>query len=73
MDFMNLNQAAHGDREFGYVQTRLGVRPQDGRRARVRPGVVARIDALGARRGRRATTCDGCGWPASATTCATSP
>ncbi|MBY8881309.1 L-arabinose isomerase [Actinacidiphila acidipaludis] len=25
MDFMNLNQAAHGDREFGYVQTRLRV------------------------------------------------
>ena len=25
MDFMNLNQAAHGDREFGYVQTRLHV------------------------------------------------
>jgi L-arabinose isomerase len=25
MDFMNLNQAAHGDREFGYVQSRLGV------------------------------------------------
>src|SRR4051794_40062396 len=25
MDFMNLNQAAHGDREFGYMQTRLGV------------------------------------------------
>ncbi|WP_438309590.1 L-arabinose isomerase [Streptomyces sp. HUAS TT3] len=25
MDFMNLNQAAHGDREFGFVQTRLGV------------------------------------------------
>ncbi|KPG76583.1 L-arabinose isomerase [Frigoribacterium sp. RIT-PI-h] len=24
-DFMNLNQAAHGDREFGYMQTRLGV------------------------------------------------
>ncbi len=24
MDFMNLNQAAHGDREFGYIQTRLG-------------------------------------------------
>ncbi|MDX1890714.1 L-arabinose isomerase [Mycolicibacterium sp. 050158] len=23
MDFMNLNQAAHGDREFGYVQSRL--------------------------------------------------
>ena len=25
MDFMNLNQAAHGDREFGFVQTRLGL------------------------------------------------
>ncbi len=24
-DFMNLNQAAHGDREFGYIQARLGV------------------------------------------------
>jgi len=23
MDFMNLNQSAHGDREFGYVETRL--------------------------------------------------
>ena len=25
MDFINLNQAAHGDREFGYIATRLGV------------------------------------------------
>lgn len=25
MDFMNLNQAAHGDREFGYMCTRLGI------------------------------------------------
>jgi len=25
MDFMNLNQAAHGDREFGYIETRIGV------------------------------------------------
>ncbi|HEX4981700.1 MAG TPA: L-arabinose isomerase, partial [Ilumatobacteraceae bacterium] len=24
-NFMNLNQAAHGDREFGYIETRLGV------------------------------------------------
>jgi L-arabinose isomerase len=24
-DFMNLNQAAHGDREFAYIETRLGV------------------------------------------------
>ncbi|MCK4981345.1 MAG: L-arabinose isomerase [Victivallaceae bacterium] len=25
MDFMNLNQAAHGDREFGYIRTRLNL------------------------------------------------
>jgi L-arabinose isomerase len=25
MDFMNLNQAAHGDREFGYIAARLGI------------------------------------------------
>lgn len=25
MDFMNLNQAAHGDREYAYVLTRLGI------------------------------------------------
>jgi L-arabinose isomerase len=25
MDFMNLNQSAHGDREFGFIETRLGV------------------------------------------------
>ncbi|MBO0867435.1 MAG: L-arabinose isomerase [Micromonosporaceae bacterium] len=26
MDFMNLNQAAHGDREFAYLATRIGLR-----------------------------------------------
>lgn len=26
MDFMNLNQAAHGDREFGYIGTRMRLR-----------------------------------------------
>lgn len=25
MDFMNLNQAAHGDREFGFIGARLGI------------------------------------------------
>jgi L-arabinose isomerase len=25
MDFMNLNQAAHGDREFGHIESRLGL------------------------------------------------
>ena len=42
MDFMNLNQAAHGDREYGFICARLGVKRQivvgyyqnrDGRRA----------------------------------------
>jgi L-arabinose isomerase len=27
MDFMNLNQAAHGDREFGFICTRMGRAP----------------------------------------------
>jgi L-arabinose isomerase len=37
MDFMNLNQAAHGDREFGYIQARLGVaRKKDGGGPRIR-------------------------------------
>jgi len=45
MDFMNLNQAAHGDREFGFVQTRLGV-PRKTVAGHVSdPVVVARIDA----------------------------
>ena len=26
MDFMNLNQSAHGDREFGFICSRLGIR-----------------------------------------------
>ena len=26
MDFMNLNQSAHGGREFGFINTRLGIR-----------------------------------------------
>ena len=25
MDFMNLNQSAHGDREFGFIETRMGL------------------------------------------------
>jgi len=25
MDYMNLNQSAHGDREFGHIETRMGV------------------------------------------------
>jgi L-arabinose isomerase len=45
MDFMNLNQAAHGDREFGYIQTRLGI-PRTTVAGHVSdPTVTARIGA----------------------------
>ncbi|MEV4640978.1 L-arabinose isomerase [Actinoplanes sp. NPDC049548] len=44
MDFMNLNQAAHGDREFGYIQTRLGVARKTIAGHAADPSVVARID-----------------------------
>ena len=37
MDFMNLNQSAHGDREFGYIETRLATEPDHGRRALAGP------------------------------------
>ena len=48
MDFMNLNQAAHGDREYGFILTRLRIAADDGRRAR-RP---TRACAPGSARGR---------------------
>jgi L-arabinose isomerase len=45
MDFMNLNQAAHGDREFGYIQTRLGVTRTTVAGHVSNPAVIARIGA----------------------------
>ena len=45
MDFMNLNQAAHGDREFGYIQTRLGVARKTVAGHVSEPIVLARIAA----------------------------
>jgi L-arabinose isomerase len=45
MDFMNLNQAAHGDREFGYIQTRIGRNRKTIAGHVTDPGVVSRIDA----------------------------
>jgi L-arabinose isomerase len=45
MDFMNLNQAAHGDREFGYIQTRLGVARKTVVGHVSDPSVTARIGA----------------------------
>jgi L-arabinose isomerase len=44
MDFMNLNQAAHGDREFGFVQARLGVARKTVAGHASDPQVVARIN-----------------------------
>ncbi|PFG29805.1 L-arabinose isomerase [Paramicrobacterium agarici] len=52
MDFMNLNQAAHGDREFGYIATRLGV-------ARTTVVGHASSDAVGERVGRWARAVTG--------------
>jgi L-arabinose isomerase len=45
MDFMNLNQAAHGDREFGYIQSRLRVARKTVAGHVSDPVVVARIHA----------------------------
>ncbi|SCG15712.1 L-arabinose isomerase [Micromonospora echinofusca] len=45
MDFMNLNQAAHGDREFGFIQTRLGVARKTVAGHVSDPRVTARIGA----------------------------
>ncbi|WP_320066049.1 L-arabinose isomerase [Micromonospora sp. RTGN7] len=55
MDFMNLNQAAHGDREFGYIQTRLGIARKTVAGHVTNPRVVARVGAWArAARGRSA-------------------
>ncbi|MFC7185278.1 L-arabinose isomerase [Kitasatospora paranensis] len=43
MDFMNLNQAAHGDREFGYIQSRLGVSRKTVAGHATDPRVVGRV------------------------------
>ncbi|MFV2174928.1 L-arabinose isomerase [Actinomadura sp. LOL_016] len=45
MDFMNLNQAAHGDREFAHVQTRLGVARKTVAGHVTDPSVASRIEA----------------------------
>jgi L-arabinose isomerase len=45
MDFMNLNQAAHGDREFGYIQSRLGIARKTVAGHATDPAVTRRIGA----------------------------
>lgn len=44
MDFMNLNQAAHGDREAGHLHTRLGLRREVVVGHWENPSVQARLD-----------------------------
>ena len=73
MDFMNLNQAAHGDREFGYIQTRLGVARKTVAGHVSDPIVVGRVVGLGPGSARSRMSCARSGSRASATTCATSP
>ncbi|PQZ94796.1 L-arabinose isomerase [Arthrobacter sp. MYb227] len=45
MDFMNLNQAAHGDREFAYIQSRLGISRKTVVGHVSNPRVLAKIDS----------------------------
>ncbi|WP_042573127.1 L-arabinose isomerase [Rhodococcus sp. MEB064] len=44
MEFMNLNQAAHGDREFGHIQSRVGVLRTTVAGHVDNPTVVTRVD-----------------------------
>jgi len=53
MDFMNLNQSAHGDREFGFVETRMRLRRKTVVGHWRDPAVVARLAAW---------TRAACGW-----------
>ncbi|WP_329348223.1 L-arabinose isomerase [Streptomyces sp. NBC_01261] len=45
MDFMNLNQAAHGDREFGHIESRLGIERKIVAGHATDPRVVRRVAA----------------------------
>ncbi|QBI18535.1 L-arabinose isomerase [Egibacter rhizosphaerae] len=47
MDFMNLNQAAHGDREFAHVESRLGLARKIVAGHVAEPTTAARIEAWG--------------------------
>ena len=72
MDFMNLNQAAHGDREFGFMQTRLGVQRKVVA-GHVEATVVGERMAAWARAALGRADLRAPSSPASATTCAMSP
>ena len=73
MDFMNLNQAAHGDREFGFIADPAAASSARRSSGHWRdPEVRARVGAWARAALRDGATADRCGSPASATTCATS-
>ncbi|PIM69666.1 L-arabinose isomerase [Streptomyces sp. JV178] len=45
MDFMNLNQAAHGDREFGHIESRVGIDRKIVAGHATDPRVIRRVSA----------------------------
>ena len=71
MDFMNLNQAAHGDREFGHALSRTGVARKIVAGHSTDPAVRERVGAWC--RAPAGVLPDRFAWHGSATTCATSP
>jgi L-arabinose isomerase len=71
MDFMNLNQAAHGDREAGFLHTRMRLPRKIVVGHWSDPEVQDRLGRLDARRARLARLAGGA-FAASATTCARS-
>ena len=46
MDFMNLNQSAHGDREFGFICTRLGIKREVVSGYYKNDGVIEKINGI---------------------------
>ena len=73
MDFMNLNQAAHGDREFGFIGSRLRLDRKVVVGHWQDDDVQAQLGVVGARRMPRGLTGRARRLPALATTCATWP
>ena len=72
MDFMNLNQSAHGDREFGVHRDADAAAPEDRRRALDASRAFASGSAPGRARPAAGTRRSRSGSPGSATTCARS-
>ena len=69
MDFMNLNQSAHGGREFGFINTRLGIRRQGYHRILAGGRDAEACRRLGGCSGGGCRGSESNKLPASATTC----